>query len=146
MHTLTGGAGKERESWPDRGCGRSVQPRGPHRAVPAGVIATRPGAGGVMALFGWQGAREAPRCISGAGCGSVLTRGRVGPAGEQRGNTMTVLRRSRRLAQARGVVILRSHVAAGWGDNGEGQLGDGTLTSRSGYGDVRVGNDVVQVA
>ena len=59
---------------------------------------------------------------------------------------MTVLRRSRRQARTRGAVILRSHVAAGWGDNGEGQLGDGTLTSRAGYGDVRVGNDVVQVA
>jgi alpha-tubulin suppressor-like RCC1 family protein len=60
---------------------------------------------------------------------------------------MTVLRRSRRLAQARGTAILiRSHVVAGWGYNGEGQLGDGTITSRSGYGDIRVGNDVVQVA
>jgi len=60
---------------------------------------------------------------------------------------MTVLRRSRRLAQARGAAILtRSHVAAGWGYNGEGQLGDGTITSRSGYGDIRVGDDVVQVA
>ena len=60
---------------------------------------------------------------------------------------MTVLRRSRRLAQARGAAILtRSHVAAGWGYNGEGQLGDGTVTSRSGYGDIRVGDDVVQVA
>jgi hypothetical protein len=53
--------------------GRRVQLRGPHRGVPAGVIATRPGAGGVTAPFAWQGAREAPRCISGAGCGSVLT-------------------------------------------------------------------------
>jgi hypothetical protein len=60
---------------------------------------------------------------------------------------MTVLRRSRRPAQARGTAILtRSHVAAGWGYNGEGQLGDGTVTSRSGYGDIRVGDDVVQVA
>jgi alpha-tubulin suppressor-like RCC1 family protein len=60
---------------------------------------------------------------------------------------MTVLRRSRRLAQARGAAILtRSHVAAGWGYNGEGQLGDGTITSRSGYGDIRVGDDVEQAA
>jgi alpha-tubulin suppressor-like RCC1 family protein len=60
---------------------------------------------------------------------------------------MTVLRRSRRLAQAGGAAILiRSHVAAGWGYNGEGQLGDGTVTSRAGYGDIRVGDDVVQVA
>ena len=60
---------------------------------------------------------------------------------------MTVLRRSQRLAQARGTAILiRSHVAAGWGYNAEGQLGDGTITSRSGYGDISVGNDVVQVA
>ena len=60
---------------------------------------------------------------------------------------MTVLRRSRRQAHAQGTAILiRSHVAAGWGYNGQGQLGDGTITSRSGYGDIRVGNDVVQVA
>ncbi len=50
---------------------------------------------------------------------------------------MTVLRRSRRLARARGAALLiRSHVAAGWGYNGEGQLGDGTVTSRAGYRDV----------
>ena len=60
---------------------------------------------------------------------------------------MTVLRRSRRLAQAGGAALLiRSHVAAGWGYNGDGQLGDGTVTSRSEYGDIGVGNDVVQVA
>jgi hypothetical protein len=60
---------------------------------------------------------------------------------------MTVLRQSRRLAQAQGTALLtRSHVAAGWGYNGEGQLGDGTVTSRSGYGDIGVGDDVVQVA
>ena len=60
---------------------------------------------------------------------------------------MTVLRRSRRLAQAGGAAILiRSHVAVGWGYNGEGQLGDGTIISRSGFGDIRVANDVVQVA
>jgi alpha-tubulin suppressor-like RCC1 family protein len=60
---------------------------------------------------------------------------------------MTVLRRSRRLARAGGAAILtRSHVAAGWGYNGDGQLGDGTVTSRSGYGDIGVGDDVVQVA
>jgi alpha-tubulin suppressor-like RCC1 family protein len=60
---------------------------------------------------------------------------------------MTVLRGSQRLTQARGAALLtQSHVAAGWGYNGDGQLGDGTITSRSGYGDISVGNDVVQVA
>ena len=60
---------------------------------------------------------------------------------------MTVLWGSQRLAQARGATLLmRSHVAAGWGYNGDGQLGDGTSTSRSGYGNISVGNDVVQVA
>jgi len=83
---------------------------------------------------------------------------------------MKVLRRSRRLvwaggcaalalgmagvadavpapAQARVTAILvTSHVAAGWGYNAQGQLGDGTTTSRSLSGDIRTGSDVVQVA
>ena len=42
--------------------------------------------------------------------------------------------------------MIKSDVAAGWGYNAQGQLGDGTTTSRSGFGDIRVGNDVVQVA
>ena len=50
-------------------------------------------------------------------------------------------------AQARDTAILiMSDVVAGWGNNAQGQLGDGTTPSRSLYGDIRVGNDVVQVA
>jgi alpha-tubulin suppressor-like RCC1 family protein len=43
-------------------------------------------------------------------------------------------------------ILIQSHVAAGWGYNGQGQLGDGTTPSRSLYGDIRVGNDVMHVA
>ena len=50
-------------------------------------------------------------------------------------------------AQARVTAILvTSHVVAGWGDNAQGQLGDGTTTSRSLSGDIRAGSDVMQVA
>jgi alpha-tubulin suppressor-like RCC1 family protein len=83
---------------------------------------------------------------------------------------MKVLRRSRRLARAGGcaalalgmagaagaasapaqarvtAILITSNVAAGWGYNAQGQLGDGTIASRSGFGDIRVGNDVVQAA
>jgi alpha-tubulin suppressor-like RCC1 family protein len=83
---------------------------------------------------------------------------------------MKVLRRSRRLAQVAGCtaltlglagmaagapvpaqaritgILFQSHVVASWGWNAYGQLGDGTTTGRSRYGDIRVGNDVVQVA
>jgi hypothetical protein len=83
---------------------------------------------------------------------------------------MKVLRRSRRLVWASGcaalalgmagaadavsapaqarvtAILVTSHVAAGWGYNAQGQLGDGTTTSRSLSGDIRAGSDVVQVA
>ena len=50
-----------------------------------------------------------------------------------------------------GTVVARATTSTGGsatarGYNGEGQLGDGTVTSRAGFGDIRVGNDVVQVA
>ena len=83
---------------------------------------------------------------------------------------MKVLRRSRRLVRAGGraalalgmagaagavsaaararvtAILVTSHVAAGWGCNAQGQLGDGTTTSRSLSGDIRAGSDVVQAA
>ena len=50
-------------------------------------------------------------------------------------------------AQARiTATLIQSHVVASWGLNTEGELGDGTTTTRWQYGDVRAGNDVVQVA
>jgi alpha-tubulin suppressor-like RCC1 family protein len=50
-------------------------------------------------------------------------------------------------AQARGAAIpVLSHVAASWGDNTLGQLGDGTVTLRTLYRDIAAGSDVVQVA
>ena len=80
---------------------------------------------------------------------------------------MKVLRRKRRLAgytalalilssaaavaagpaQARvSVIPVVSRVVASWGDNSIGELGDGTLTTRSLYRDIAAGSDVVQVA
>ena len=50
-------------------------------------------------------------------------------------------------AQARvTATLIQSHVVASWGGNWHGQLGDGTTTGRSRYGDIGAGNDVVQVA
>ena len=49
-------------------------------------------------------------------------------------------------APAQAGIASRSHVVASWGDDWDGELGDGTTTSRSQYGDIRFGNDVVQVA
>ena len=50
-------------------------------------------------------------------------------------------------AQARPTgTLIQSHVVASWGLNTEGELGDGTITTRWQYGDVRAGNDVVQVS
>jgi alpha-tubulin suppressor-like RCC1 family protein len=79
--------------------------------------------------------RQARRLVRAGGC-AALALGMAGAAGAVSAP-----------AQARVTAILvKSSVAAGWGYNAQGQLGDGTITSRSGYGDIRVGNDVVQVA
>ena len=43
-------------------------------------------------------------------------------------------------------IVFQSRVVASWGLNDDGELGDGTVTSRPLYGDIRVGNDVAQVA
>ena len=78
---------------------------------------------------------------------------------------MKVMRRSRRLARlaamlvvgmaglavaasapARAGIVFQSHVVASWGFNDEGDLGDGTTTDRSLYGDIKLANDVTQVA
>jgi hypothetical protein len=80
---------------------------------------------------------------------------------------MKVLRRSRRLAwpvgctaltvgvagvaaaasaPARAGIVFQSHVVASWGDNTDGDLGDGTTDVRPQYGDIKVANDIVQVA
>lgn len=49
-------------------------------------------------------------------------------------------------AQATGI-LFQSHVVASWGFNADGDLGDGTTTDRSRYGDISaLGNDMVQVA
>jgi alpha-tubulin suppressor-like RCC1 family protein len=42
--------------------------------------------------------------------------------------------------------LIQSDIVASWGLNLDGELGDGTTTSRWQYGDVRAGNDVVRVA
>ena len=76
--------------------------------------------------------RRSRRLVRVGGC-AVLALGMAGTAGAVSAP-----------AQARVTAILiRSHVAAGWGYNAQGQLGDGTITSRAGYGDIRVGDDVV---
>jgi alpha-tubulin suppressor-like RCC1 family protein len=78
---------------------------------------------------------------------------------------MKVMRRSRWLARLAAMLVVgvaglvaaasapaqagnvfQSHVVASWGFNNEGDLGDGTTTDRSLYGDIKLANDVVQVA
>jgi alpha-tubulin suppressor-like RCC1 family protein len=50
-------------------------------------------------------------------------------------------------AQARGAAtVSQSQVVASWGDNGTGQLGDGTTISRSRYGDIGALDNVIRVA
>jgi len=49
-------------------------------------------------------------------------------------------------APAQAGIVFQSHVVASWGFNNEGDLGDGTTTDRSLYGDIKLANDVVQVA
>ena len=49
-------------------------------------------------------------------------------------------------APARAGIVFQSHVVASWGFNNEGDLGDGTTTDRSLYGDIKLANDLVQVA
>ena len=79
--------------------------------------------------------RRSQRLVRAGGC-AALALGMAGAAGAVSAP-----------AQARiTAILIKSPVAAGWGNNAQGQLGDGTITGRSGYGDIRVGNDVVQVA
>jgi hypothetical protein len=78
---------------------------------------------------------------------------------------MKVMRRSRRLARlaamlvvgmaglvvaasapARAGIVFQSHVVASWGFNKDGDLGDGTTVDRYLYGDIKLANDVTQVA
>jgi hypothetical protein len=47
---------------------------------------------------------------------------------------------------ARAGIVFQSTVAASWGDNREGDLGNGTTDIRPQYGDIRFANEVVQVA
>jgi len=50
-------------------------------------------------------------------------------------------------AQARATAtVLQSQVVASWGNNGSGELGDGTRTDRSRYGDIGALDSVVRVA
>ena len=49
-------------------------------------------------------------------------------------------------APAQAGIVFQSHVVASWGFNNEGDLGDGTTTDRSLYGDIKMANDVTQVA
>lgn len=43
-------------------------------------------------------------------------------------------------------MVIQSHVVSSWGYNDFGQLGDGSLAGRPQPGDIRVGNDVMQVS
>src|SRR5947207_15388046 len=79
--------------------------------------------------------RRSRRLVGAGGC-AALALGMAGAAGAVPAP-----------AQARVTAILiTSHVAASWGYDAQGQLGDGTTTSRSLSGDIRAGSDVVQVA
>ena len=43
-------------------------------------------------------------------------------------------------------IVFQSHVVASWGDDFDSDLGNGTTGIRPQYGDIRLANDVVQVA
>jgi hypothetical protein len=47
---------------------------------------------------------------------------------------------------ARAGIVFQSHVVASWGFSEDGDLGDGTTVDRYLYGDIKLANDVVQVA